>query len=311
MLEILKPRISMEKVSDFSAKFSVEPLERGFGYTLGNMLRRVLLSSLPGAAIASIRIEGVAHEFSTIPGVKEDVADIILNLKELVLKLQDDEPATIRIEAKGPKEVKAKDIILPGEVEVVNPNLHIATANKEGKIEMEMVVEKGRGYVPAERNKKPSAPIGTIPVDSLFSPIRRVSYTVENARVGQRTDYDRLILEVETNGSIDSAEAVSLAAKIVNDHMALFMEQSPDKAEEVVFAADELQKDKSLDLPIEGMDFSVRSYNCLKRQGVNTLQQLINNTEADLLNIRNFGTKSIEEVKEKLAALDLSLKQSE
>lgn len=311
MLEILKPRISMEKVSDFSAKFSVEPLERGFGYTLGNMLRRVLLSSLPGAAIASIRIEGVAHEFSTIPGVKEDVADIILNLKELVLKLQDDEPATIRIEAKGPKEIKAKDIILPGEVEVVNPNLHIATANKEGKIEMEMVVEKGRGYVPAERNKKPSAPIGTIPVDSLFSPIRRVSYTVENARVGQRTDYDRLILEVETNGSIDSAEAVSLAAKIVNDHMVLFMEQSPDKAEEVVFAADELQKDKSLDLPIEGMDFSVRSYNCLKRQGVNTLQQLINNTEADLLNIRNFGTKSIEEVKEKLAALDLSLKQSE
>lgn len=311
MLEILKPRISMEKVSDFSAKFSVEPLERGFGYTLGNMLRRVLLSSLPGAAITSIKIEGVAHEFSTIPGVKEDVADIILNLKELVLKLQNGESATIRIEAKGPKEIKAKDITLPSEVEVVNPNLHIATVNKEGKIEMEMVVEKGRGYVPAERNKKPSAPIGTIPMDSLFSPIRRVSYIVESARVGQRTDYDRLILEVETNGGIDPAEAVSLAAKIVNDHMVLFMEQSPDKAEEVVFVPDELRKDKSLDLPIEDMDFSVRSYNCLKRQGINTIQHLINNTEADLLNIRNFGTKSIEEVKEKLSALDLSLKQSE
>ncbi|NCO65243.1 MAG: DNA-directed RNA polymerase subunit alpha [Candidatus Aquicultor secundus] len=310
MLDIRKPGISVEELKDNTAQFKVEPLERGFGYTLGNSLRRVLLSSLPGAAITSVKIERVAHEFDTIPGVKEDVIDIILNLKDLVLRLYGDEPATMRINVKGPKEVTAADIEYPAEVEIISPELHIATLNAEGKLEMEMTVESGRGYVSADRNKRPSDTIGVIPVDSIFSPIRSVTYAVENARVGQRTDFDRLVLEVRTNGSITPFEAVSIGAKIVNDHMGLFMEQASEFAATPVFVADVNDRGKALDSPIEDLELSVRSYNCLKREGVNTVQQLVEQSEGDLMKIRNFGAKSIEEVKDKLAQLGLSLKQS-
>lgn len=308
MIEFRKPRISVKQISDLVAEFTVEPLERGFGYTLGNTMRRILLSSLPGAAISSVRIEGVSHEFSTIPNVQEDVTDIILNVKKLALRLHSDEPATIRIKAKGPKEVKAEDIILPSEVEVVNPDLLIATLNKKGKLDMEMVVEKGRGYVSAERNKRPNDPIGVIPIDSLFSPTRRVVYTVENTRVGQRTDYDKLIVTVETNGSLTPDEAVSIAAKIMNEHMNLFIDRAPEETAGPVFAPDEAEKTKILDSPIEELELSVRSYNCLKKEGINTLEQLISRSEADLLNIRNFGAKSIDEIKSKLKDLELPLK---
>lgn len=308
MIEFRKPRISVKQIADLVAEFTVEPLERGFGYTLGNTMRRILLSSLPGAAVSSVRIDGVSHEFSTIPNTQEDVSDIVLNLKKLVLRLHNGEPATMRIKAKGPKEVKAEDIVLPSDVEIVNPDLHIATLNKKGKLEMEIVVEKGRGYVSAERNKKPTDPIGVIPVDSLFSPTRKVIYRVENTRVGQRTDYDKLIMTVETNGSLTPDEAVSLAAKIMNEHMNLFIDRAPEEASTPVFAPDETEKAKILDSPIEELELSVRSYNCLKKEGINTLEQLITRSEADLLNIRNFGAKSIDEIKGKLNELELSLK---
>lgn len=309
MLDIRKPGISVEELKDNTAQFKVEPLERGFGYTLGNSLRRVLLSSLPGAAITSVKIERVAHEFDTIPGVKEDVMDIILNMKDLVLRLYGDEPATMRINVKGPKEVTAADIEYPAEVEIVNPELHMATLNADGRLEMEMTVEPGRGYVSADRNKRPSDTIGVIPIDSIFSPIRNVTYAVENTRVGQRTDFDRLVLEVTTNGSITPFEAVSVGAKIVNDHMGLFMEQASEFAATPVFVSDANERGKALDSPIEDLELSVRSYNCLKREGVNTVQQLVEQSEGDLMKIRNFGAKSIEEVKDKLAQLGLSLKQ--
>lgn len=308
MLEILQPHIVVEETGDFSAKFIVEPLERGFGHTLGNVLRRVLLSSLPGAAVTSLRIEGVAHEFSTIPGVKEDVVDIFLNVKQLVLKLSPEEPAVIRIVAEGPKEIKARDIIAPSQVEIINPDLHIATLSKKAKLEMEMVVESGRGYVAAERNKKPTDAIGVIPVDSLFSPVRSVAFTVEDVRVRQRTDYNKLILEVTTNGSIKPAEAVNLAAKIINDHMILFMEQAADKIEGTVFASSGGSDRADFDMPIEDLELSVRAYNCLKRCEIHTLNQLLNCSEQDLLGIRNFGAKSIEEIKGKLSSMNLSLK---
>ncbi|MBI4744307.1 MAG: DNA-directed RNA polymerase subunit alpha [Actinobacteria bacterium] len=309
MIEFRKPRISTNRVSDSVGEYCVEPLERGFGYTLGNSLRRVLLSSLPGAAISSIKIEGVAHEFSTVPNVREDVTDIILNLKQLVLRLYSEEPVMIRISEKGPKDVLAKDIVTGSDVEILNKDLLIASLGKKAKLEMEMVVERGRGYVSAERNKKSSDPIGLIPVDSIFSPVKTVSYAVENTRVGQVTNFDKLILHLETNGSISADEAVSQAAKIVNDHMLLFIDRVPETASNVIFAADEAKKEKSLDAPIEELELSVRSYNCLKRKNINTLEELINCTEADLINIRNFGVKSIEEIKSKLKELDLSLRE--
>lgn len=309
MIEFRKPRISTKSLSGFAADFIIEPLERGFGYTLGNSLRRILLSSLPGAAISSVRIEGVAHEFSTIPGALEDVTDIILNLKNLVLKLHSAGPEVLRVKAKGPGEVKAKDIAISSEAEIINPDLHIATLNKRAKLEMEMVVVKGRGYVTAESSKKATDAIGVIPVDSIFTPVRRVTYTVENTRVGQRTDYDRLILSVETNGSMTPDEAVSAAAQIVNEHMDLFIAQAPEQAEsQPVFAAEEVEKEKTLDTSVEELELSVRSYNCLKRQGISTLADLLNYSEASLMNIRNFGAKSIEEIKAKLKELNLSLK---
>lgn len=308
MIEFLKPAVTVEEIEGNFAKFTIQPLERGFGNTLGNSLRRVLLSSLPGAAITSIRIEGVPHEFSSVEGVREDVTDIVLNLKGLVLRLDAEEPAVLRLSIKGPADVKASDFEVPSEVEVVNPDLHVAKISKGSKLEMEATVETGRGYVLAERNKKDSSPIGVIPIDSIFSPVRRVTYNVENTRVGQRTDYDKLMVEVETNGSMSSKEAIGLAAKIVNEHMNLFMEQAPEEAEEAVFVTNKEEKDRVLDSPIENLELSVRSYNCLKRQGVDTLEQLVECSENDLLNIRNFGAKSIQEVKDKLAELNLSLK---
>lgn len=307
-MEFRKPRISVKKVSDTCAKFTIEPLERGFGYTLGNSLRRILLSSLPGAAVSSIKINGVDHEFTTIKGMREDVTDLVLNIKDLVLKLQGEEPAKLRLEVKGPKKVKASDIKCPAEVEIVNPKLHLAELNKKSKLEMEMTVEPGRGYISAERNKKASDAVGVIPIDSLFTPVSRVSYVVGNTRVGQRTDFDKLVLEVHTNEGVTPMEAVAKAAKIVNDHMELFMKQVEEEMEETIFVPEEEEKDQMLDMPIEDLELSVRAYNCLKRQKVDTLEQLIDCTEADLMNIRNFGAKSIGEIKSKLADLELALK---
>lgn len=308
MLEIRKPSISIEAQRDTAARFIVEPLERGYGYTLGNNMRRILLSSLQGAAVTSIKIEGVAHEFSTVPGVKEDVTDIVLNIKELVVKLYGEEPAILRLNAKGPKDVTASDIECPENVEIVNGDHQIATLNKDGKLEMELTVEPGRGFVTADRNKKATDAIGVVPIDSIFCPVRKISYSVENTRVGQRTDFDRLVLDVATNGAISPAEAVALGARIINDHMQLFMEQAAEQASGSIFAPSGGEKEAKLDLPIEDLELSVRSYNCLKRENVNTLSELVEKTENDLMQIRNFGAKSIEEVKEKLAEQGLSLK---
>lgn len=309
MVEFIKPRIKVKEDSPYKSEFTVEPLERGFGFTLGNTLRRVLLSSLPGAAVASVRIEGVAHEFSTIPNVKEDVTDIIINLKRLVLRCYSDEPVTMTLKVKGPGAATAANIDSPADIDIINKDLVIATLNKKGKIEMEMTVERGRGYMPAEKNKKPTDAIGVIPIDSIFSPIKRVEYRVENTRVEQRTDYDKLILTVETNGSITADEAVSMAAKIVNEHTNLFVERAPEELrEDSVFGTDGSDRDKILEQPIEELELSVRSYNCLKKQGINALGQLVNCSEQDLMGIRNFGAKSIDEIKGKLKEMNLELK---
>jgi len=311
MLDIQKPRIEVEETGDENyGRFVIEPLERGYGITLGNSLRRILLSSLPGAAVTSIRIDGVLHEFSTVPGVVEDVTDIVLNIKELVLKLHGDGPATLRLEAEGEGPVTAADIEHGPDVEILNPDLHIATLDKGGRLSMEMTVEKGRGWVPAERNKKDNQPIGVIAVDSIFSPVRKVNYEVHNTRVGQVTDYDQLILEVWTNGSIRPDEAVSVAAKILIEHLQLFVNltEAADNLE-VLVKKDETPKDRILSMTIEELDLSVRSYNCLKRAGINTVEELIKKTEADMLKVRNLGKKSLQEVKEKLAQYGLSLRQ--
>lgn len=312
MIEIEKPRIETEELSDTYGRFVVEPLERGYGITLGNSLRRILLSSLPGAAVTTVKIDGVLHEFSTIPGVVEDTTDIILNLKELVVKLHEDGPVSVRLEANGPGEVAASDIALPSSVEILNPDLHIATLSEGGRLEMEITLERGRGYVSAERNKRPDQPIGVIAVDSIFSPVRRVNYRVENTRVGQQTDYDRLILEVWTDGSIAPNEAVSLSAKILTEHLRFFVGLG-EQAEgmEIMVEKEEQEKDRLLGMTIEELDLSVRSYNCLKRAGINTVEELIRRTEEDMMKVRNLGKKSLQEVKEKLAALDLSLRKSD
>ncbi len=310
MVEFRRPMIKMEPIDDSTARFIVEPLERGFGYTLGNSVRRVLLSSLAGAAVTSIKSDSISHEFAVIEGVREDVINIILNLKSLVLKMNDESQATVRLAVKGPKEVKGSDIQCPAGVEVINGDLHIATLNKKANIDMELTVEKGRGYASAERNKKSSDAIGVVPIDSIFTPIKKVSYSVDHTRVGQRTDYDKLVLEVTTNGSMTPAEAVSAAGQIINEHMDLFMEQNMMEERETIFAPVEAEVEATLNSPIEDLELSVRSYNCLKRQGIDTLDQLLESSEIDLMNIRNFGSKSIEEIKEKLTELDLSLKQA-
>ena len=310
MIEFKKPHISVTEINDTTAQFVVEPLERGFGYTLGNCMRRVLLSSLPGAAVTSFRIEGVDHEFTSIRGVREDATDIILNIKSLILKANGEPDAVLTLSAKGPKTVVAGDITCPPGIEVLNSDMEIATLNKTGKIEAEFIVEKGRGYSSSERNKNASDPIGVVPIDSIFTPVRKVAYSVEHTRVGQRTDYDKLLLTVETNGSITPKEAVSMSRQIINEHMMLFAEQAEDDLQESVFVVEAETVEPVLTSPIEDLELSVRSYNCLKRQRIDTLEQLLECTDVDLVNIRNFGSKSIEEVKAKLVDMSLSLKSA-
>ncbi|KJS16746.1 MAG: DNA-directed RNA polymerase subunit alpha [Peptococcaceae bacterium BRH_c4b] len=314
MLEIEKPKIECIETNEDNtyAKFVVEPLERGYGITLGNSLRRILLSSLPGAAVTSVKIEGVLHEFSTVPGVQEDVTDIILNLKGLCLKMYSDEEKLLRIEAKGEGAVTAGDIIGDADVDILNPDLHIATLASNGRLFMEMAISKGRGYVTAERNKKGEHIIGVIPVDSVYTPVRRVNYTVENTRVGQRTDYDKLTLEVWTDGSINPDEAVSLSAKIMGEHLRLFIGLTETINDvEIMVEKEEEQKDKIMEMTIEELDLSVRSYNCLKRAGINSVEELTQRNEEDMMKVRNLGKKSLEEVIQKLNELGLSLRKDD
>lgn len=314
MLEIEKPKIEcVERTDDNSyAKFVVEPLERGYGITLGNSLRRILLSSLPGTAVTSVKIEGVLHEFSTVPGVLEDVTDIILNLKSLALKGHTDEPKVLRLEAEGEGVIKAGDIITDADIEILNPDLKIATLDKDGRLFMEMTAERGRGYVSADKNKKPDQAIGIIPIDSIFAPIYKVNYTVEDTRVGMVTDYDRLTLEVWSNGSITPEEATSLAAKILSEHLRLFIGLT-DKLNnvEIMVEKEEEAKDKILEMTIEDLDLSVRSYNCLKRAGINSVEELTQKTEEDMIKVRNLGRKSLEEVESKLKELGLGFRKAD
>ncbi|MDP2299705.1 MAG: DNA-directed RNA polymerase subunit alpha [Actinomycetota bacterium] len=310
MTEFMRPQVTVDEIDARTARYIVEPLERGYGYTLGNSMRRVLLSSLQGAAATSIRIEGVQHEFATITGVREDVTDIVLNVKGLVFSDtgigEGDGVATL--DATGAKVVTGADLKIPTEFELINPDHVIATLEKGARLEMSIRIGVARGYVSADRNKRPEDPLGVITVDSLFSPVTRCSYVVENTRVGQRTDYDKLVLEVETNGAMAPADAVARAARIIDEHMMLFLEQAESEMpEDGIFETVVDERDRVLDTPIEELDLSVRSYNCLKRQGVNTIGQLAECSEADLLNIRNFGAKSIEEVKDKLQAMGLGL----
>ena len=318
MVEIEKPKIEIVEISEDNryGKFVCEPLERGYGTTLGNSLRRILLSSLPGAAITSIRIDGVLHEFSTIPGVRDDVTNIILNLKSLCFKMLSDEPKVLRIDVEGEREVTAADIIPDADIEILNPELHIATLNKEGSLHMEMTVERGRGYVSADKNKKPDHVIGIIPIDSIFSPVLRVNYTVSDTRVGNATDYDKLVLEIWTDGSIRPEEAVSKAASILISHLKLFQNMAglteEEEMEDGAFTeAEENDTAKVMEMTIEDLDLSVRSYNCLKRANINTVANLTAKTEEEMMKVRNLGRKSLEEVKKKLQELDLSLREEE
>lgn len=313
MIEIEKPKIERVAGNEENTygKFVIEPLERGYGITLGNSLRRILLSSLPGAAVTSVQIEGVLHEFSTIPGVLEDTTEIILNLKRLPMKIHSDEPQKLIVIAAGQGVVTAGDIKAPADVEILNPDLHIATLEEGARLYMEITATTGRGYVPAERNKEPHQPLGVIPVDSLFSPIHRVNYQVEDTRVGQITDYDKLTMEIWTNGSIRPDEALSLAAKILSKHLSLFINLTEEVAEvEMPDEKDEDDKSKVLEMTIEELDLSVRSYNCLKRAGINTVQELISKTEEEMMKVRNLGKKSLEEVQQKLSELNLKLRDS-
>jgi DNA-directed RNA polymerase subunit alpha len=305
---VARPQISEETVSPTRSKFAIEPLEPGFGYTIGNSLRRTLLSSIPGAAISSVRIEGVLHEFSTVPHVTEDVTDVILNLKELVIRSDVDEPVNVYLKAKGPGEVTAGDIAPPAGVEILNPELHVATLGKGASLEMEMVVERGVGYRMADKNKKPREPIGVIPVDSIFSPVRRVSYSVEDTRVEQMTDRDRLILDVETNGSVTPREALASAGGTLLELTQLFSELA-DAASVTVGPAEDDSAPSDYAITIEELNLSVRSYNCLKREGINTVGDLVEKSEGELMDIRNFGQKSIDEVKAKLEELGLGLRE--
>ena len=316
MIEIEKPRIDTEKLTEDGkyGRFVVEPLERGFGNTLGNSLRRVLLSSLEGCAVTSIKIDGVLHEFSTIPGVKEDVTEIVLNMKSVVAKLYETSPKVVEISAQGPCVVTAGDIKCDSEVEILNPEKHIATLGEDAKLNMEITIDKGRGYIPAERNKLISGNnvIGVLPIDSIYTPVLKVNYTVDNTHVGQITDYDKLTLDVWTNGVINAQEAVSLAAKVLTEHLNLFVNLS-DKASsaEVMVEKDDKGKEKILEMTIEDLDLSVRSFNCLKRAGINTVEDLINKSEEDMMKVRNLGRKSLEEVIQKLNSLGFSLQKED
>ena len=313
MIEFEKPTIS-KTISDDGTygKFVVEPLQRGYGLTLGNCLRRILLSSLPGAAVTSVKIDGILHEFSTIPGVKEDVTEIILNLKKLAIRLDGEDTKRVIINAVGPKEVTAADIIGDSDLTIYNLDQHIATLEENATLVMEINIGKGRGYVPAEQNKTDSTPISVIPVDSIFTPVRRVNYTVEDTRVGQVTDFDKLTLEIWTDGSVSPEEGVSIGAKIMQEHLNQFI--SLDEAASgmsILVEREEDQKEKALDKTIDELELSVRSYNCLKRASINTVEELTEKTEEDMMKVRNLGKKSLDEVKKKLAELGLSLRPSD
>lgn len=313
MIEIVKPTITKEiDENGHYGKFVVEPLERGYGTTLGNCMRRILLSSLPGTAITSVKIDGILHEFSTIPGVKEDVTEIILNLKRLAVRINGDENKRAIINAVGPKEVTAADIIVDADTEIFNPDLHIATLADNATLVMEMNLTSGRGYVPAEQNKKENTPIAEIPVDSIFTPVKKVNFTVDNTRVGQVTDFDKLTLELWTDGSITPEEGVSIGAKIMQEHLNLFIGLGSDVDEmEFMIEKDEDRKVKALEMPIEDLELSVRSFNCLKRASINTVEELTQRSEEDMMKVRNLGMKSLVEVKNKLAELGLSLKPND
>ncbi|MDO4581314.1 MAG: DNA-directed RNA polymerase subunit alpha [Bacillota bacterium] len=314
MFGIEKPKIQcVEKAEDNSyGRFVVEPLERGYGMTLGNALRRVLLSSLPGAAVTAVKIEGILHEFSTIPGVVEDITDIILNLKGLAVQMHGDEPRSIYVEASGSQVVTAASIKADPEVEILNPEHYIATLDDTGKLEMEITVERGRGYVGADKNKKDNQPIGIIPIDSLFSPVAKVNFSVEDTRVGQQTDYDKLTIDIWTDRTIAPIEAISTSAQILRDYLELFTSLTESAPAEIALVEkEESKKDKLLEMTIEELDLSVRSYNCLKRAGIHTAQELANRTEDEMMKVRNLGRKSLEEVVARLEELGLSLRKSE
>ena len=314
MIEFEKPNIHKVEETDSYGKFVVEPLERGYGTTLGNSLRRVLLASLPGAAITSIQIDGVLHEFSTVEGVTEDVTQIILNLKKVSLKLDSEEQKDLEIDVKGPAEVTAGDIQGDGEVEVLNPDLYIATVADGAELHIKMTADKGRGYFSVNDNKArmDDLAIGVLPIDSIYTPIERVNYTVENARVGQRNDYDKLTLDVWTDGSLTPTEAVSLGAKILTEHLAMFVNLTEEAQNaQVMVEKEETHKEKMLEMTIEELDLSVRSYNCLKRAGINTVKELTDRTEADMMKVRNLGQKSLEEIKLKLNDLGVSFRQDD
>jgi DNA-directed RNA polymerase subunit alpha len=314
VIEIEKPTIECVYSDEEKnyGKFIVEPLERGYGTTLGNSLRRILLSSLPGAAVTSVKIDGILHEFSTIPGVKEDVTEIILNLKKLAVRLNNESTKRVIINAVGPKEVTAADIIADSDLEIFNPELHIATLEENATLVMEINIARGRGYVPADQNKTENMPMAVIPIDSIYTPVRKVNFTVENTRVGQVTDYDRLILEIWTDGSIAPDEGVSIGAKIMQEHLKLFIDltDSMDSVE-IMVEKEEDQKEKALEMTIEELELSVRSFNCLKRAAINTVEELTHKTEDDMMKVRNLGKKSLDEVKHKLEELGLGLKPSD
>ncbi len=314
MIEIEKPTIECIYSNDDPnyGKFVVEPLERGYGTTLGNSLRRILLSSLPGVAVTSVKIDGILHEFSTIPGVKEDVTEIILNLKKLAIKMTGENEKRVIINEVGPKEVTAADIRGDADIEIFNPELHIATLDENTTLVMEINLARGRGYVSAENNKDESTPISVIPTDSIYTPVRKCNFTVENTRVGQVTDYDKLILEIWTDGSVTPREGVSIGAKIMQEHLNLFVGLD-DSAEgmEIMVEKEENQKEKALEMTIEELELSVRSFNCLKRAAINTVEELTQKSEEDMMKVRNLGKKSLDEVKNKLEELGLSLRQSD
>ncbi|MBE7021275.1 MAG: DNA-directed RNA polymerase subunit alpha [Ruminococcaceae bacterium] len=314
MIEMEKPRVECAESSKDQryAKFVISPLERGYGTTLGNSLRRILLSSLPGAAATSVKIDGVDHEFSTIHGVTEDVTEIILNIKGIAVKLHSDTPKVCYVDVVGPCEITAGDLKYDADVEVLNPDLHIATLNEEAKLYMEVTFNRGRGYVTAEKNKTANMPIGIIPVDSIYTPVRKVNCTIENTRVGNETDHDKLIIEVWTNGVIMPDEAISWSAKIMKEHLDLFVDLSEEaKNADIMVEKEQDQKERVLEMTIEELDFSVRSYNCLKRAGINTVDDLIKKSIDDMMKVRNLGRKSLEEVVHKLEALNLHLASEE
>ncbi len=314
MIEFEKPNIECVEADDKRnyAKFICEPLERGYGMTIGNSLRRILLSSLPGAAITSIKINGVVHEFSTVQGVVEDVPELIVNLKSVRLKVFDNDEKIIRIDHKGAGEITAGDIVTDGTVEILNPELHIATLSASADFHMEMTVNRGRGYNVADKNKKENNPIDVLPIDSIFTPVKKVNYTVENTRVGQMVDYDKLTIEVWTDGSLKPFEALSLAAKVMVSHLELFIDLSEaSKNTQVMVEKEESKKEKVLEMPIEELELSVRSYNCLKRAGIATVEDLANKSQEDMMKVRNLGKKSLDEVTNKLIALGLNFTSEE